>query len=193
MTRDAVNDDQLLGRESRYEGRVIDVSLDRVRLPNGREVELEIIHHPGGAAAVAIDDQERVCLVRQYRHAAGGWLWELPAGRIEPDESPFETARRELAEEAGVSAADWADLGSMHSSPGVFCEVIHLWLARTLEHVGQAHEPDELMEVHWLPLNRALDWCSDGTITDAKTLIGLFRTDALIRGALEILPEDPGC
>lgn len=184
---------QLLERETRYRGRVIDVSLDQVRLPNGREVELEIIHHPGGAATVAIDDQERVCLVRQFRHAAGGWLWELPAGRIEPDEPPLETARRELAEEAGVSAGDWTDLGSMHSSPGVFSEVIHLWLARTLEEVGQSHEPDELMEVHWLPLNQALDWCRDGTITDSKTLIGLFRTDALIRDALELLPEDPGC
>jgi len=184
---------QLLKRESRYRGRVIDVSLDQVRLPNGREVKLEIIDHPGGAAAVAIDEQERVCLVHQFRHAADGWLWELPAGRIEPDESPLETARRELAEEAGVSAADWTDLGAMHSSPGVFREVIHLWLARTLEQVGQSHEPEELMEVHWLPFNQALDWCNDGTITDAKTLIGLFRTDALMRGALELMSEDPGC
>lgn len=188
-----MSDAQLVERERLYEGRVIDVSLDRVRLPNGLEVALEIIQHPGGAAAVAIDDQERVCLVRQYRHAAGGWLWELPAGRIDPGEVPFETARRELAEEAGVSAADWIDLGPMHSSPGVFTEVIHLWLARTLEHVGQSHEPDELMEVHWLPFNQALDWCSDGTITDAKTLIGLFRTDARIRGALALMSEDPGC
>ena len=194
MRPDSISEEGLLGSETRYRGRVIDVSLDRVCLPNGREVELEIIHHPGGAAAVAIDDQERVCLVQQFRHAAGGWLWELPAGRIEPDdESPFETARRELAEEAGVSAADWTDLGAIHSSPGVFAEVIHLWLARTLEHVGQSHEPDELMEVHWMPFNQALDWCSDGTITDAKTLIGLFRTDALMRGALQLMPEDPGC
>lgn len=166
-----------------FTGKVIDLGLERVRLPTGRDVELEVIRHPGGAAAVAIDDRQRVCLLRQYRHAAGGWLWELPAGKIDPGEGPAATAVRELAEEAGLLAATWDPLGKMHSSPGFFTEVIHLYLARGLSEVDLGHEADEVIEVHWLPLADALFWCADGTITDAKTLVGLYRADGLLRAA----------
>jgi ADP-ribose pyrophosphatase len=174
MSRDRVEE-----RRQIFQGRVIDLSLEGVLLPNGKRVELEIIRHPGGAAAVALDNG-RVCLLRQFRHAANGWLWELPAGKIDAGETPFSTARRELAEEGGVSAEQWTTLGTMHSSPGVFTEVIHLYLARELTSIGQNHEHDEVIEVHWLPFSQALRWCSDGTISDAKTLVGLFRTAALI-------------
>jgi ADP-ribose pyrophosphatase len=166
-----------------YRGGVIDVGIETVELPTGKLVDLEIIRHPGGAAAVALDRAGRVCLLRQYRHAAQGWLWELPAGKIDPGEEPFSTARRELAEEAGVTAAHWVDLGPMHSSPGVFTEVIHLYLGRDLSPAAPDHEHDEVIEVHWLPLAEALRWCRDGTVTDAKTLVGLFRAAALIGNA----------
>lgn len=185
--------DRILRREPVFQGRVIDVTVEEVVLPDGRRADLEVIRHPGGAAVVALDEQERVCLLRQFRHAADGWLWELPAGKIDPGEGPLATAQRELAEEAGVRATDWEDLGRMHSSPGVCTEVIHLWLARGLEWLGHAHGPDELIEIHWLPLSQALDWCGDGTITDAKTLVGLYRADALRTNALELIAEDPGC
>jgi ADP-ribose pyrophosphatase len=188
-----MSDERLTKREPVFEGRMIEVAVETVEMPNGMQVELEIIRHPGGAAAVALDEQERVCLLRQFRHAADGWLWELPAGRIEPDEEPRLTATRELAEEAGVSADDWTDLGPMHSSPGVFTEVIHLWLARGLSQGEPAQHADELIEIHWLPLSQALDWCNDGTITDAKTLIGLYRTQAYLKSLLELMQEDPGC
>ena len=174
-------EDRLKTREQIYRGRVIELGLETVELPNGRTVELEIIRHPGGAAAVALDRRGRVCLLRQYRHAANGWLWELPAGKIHPGEEPFTTARRELIEEAGVTAGDWRDLGIMHSSPGVFTEIIHLYLARELEPTALEHESDEVIEVHWLPFAEALAWCRDGTITDAKTLIGLFRAAAQLK------------
>jgi ADP-ribose pyrophosphatase len=169
------------GRKTIFRGKVVDVGVERVRLPTGREVDLEVIRHPGGAAAVAVDDRQRVCLLRQFRHAAGGWLWELPAGKLDPGEGPAATAERELAEEAGVFAASWDSLGRMHSSPGVFTEIIYLYLARGLSEVDLGHEADEVIEVHWLPLVDALAWCADGTITDAKTLIGLYRADAMLR------------
>ncbi len=188
-----MSEDRILKREPVFQGRVIDVAVETVELPNGRAVDLEVIRHPGGAATVALDEQERVCLLRQFRHAGDGWLWELPAGKIDPGEEPLATAKRELEEEAGVRAADWQDLGRMHSSPGVFTEVIHLWLARGLESLVHDHGEDELIEIHWLPFNQALDWCGDGTITDAKTLVGLYRTSALLKGALELIAEDPGC
>jgi len=171
------------GRRTVFQGKVVDVGVERVRLPTGREVDLEVIRHPGGAAAVAVDDRQRVCLLRQYRHVTGGWLWELPAGKLDPGEGPAATAERELAEEAGVFAATWDSLGRMHSSPGVFTEIIYLYLARGLSEVDLGHEADEVIEVHWLPLVDALAWCADGTITDAKTLIGLYRADAMLRTA----------
>jgi ADP-ribose pyrophosphatase len=158
-----------------YRGLVVDVVREQVRLPNGRQAELEIIRHPGGAAAVALDAQGRVCLLRQYRHAAGGWIWELPAGRLEPGELPEATARRELAEEAGRRAAHWESLGWMLSSPGVFTEVIHLYRARELEEVAPGHEEHELIEAHWIAFDEALAMAARGEINDAKTIVGLFR------------------
>ena len=163
-----------------FTGRVIRLTLERVRLPNGQEADLEIVHHPGGAAVVALDQEDQVCLLRQYRHVAGGWLWELPAGKIDHREPPLETARRELREEAGRQAADWRELGCMHSSPGILTEVVHLYLARDLTPTATGHEREEVIEIHWLPLTQALRWCRDGTISDAKTLIGLFRAQALL-------------
>jgi ADP-ribose pyrophosphatase len=167
-------------RRTVFKGKIIDVGLEQARLPTGRDVELEVIRHPGGAAAVAIDERRRVCLLRQYRHVAGGWLWELPAGKIDPGEAPAATAERELTEEAGLVAASWDTLGLLHSSPGVFAEVVHLYLARGLSEVNLGHDGDEVIEIHWIALDTALDWCLDGTITDAKTLIGLYRAQALM-------------
>src|SRR6267154_4437937 len=90
-----------------FAGRVISVTPDEVVLPNGHRAVLEIVHHPGGAAAVALDENQRVCLLRQYRYVADGWLWELPAGKLEVNEAPLVTAQRELIEEAGTRAAEW--------------------------------------------------------------------------------------
>ena len=119
-----------------YKGKVLKLNVERVKLPNGAVVELEVAHHPGGAAVVALDADGRVCLLRQYRHAAGGWITELPAGKIDNREPPLECARRELAEEAGVTARYWKRLGQFFSSPGVFTEVIHVFLARGLAPCG---------------------------------------------------------
>jgi 8-oxo-dGTP pyrophosphatase MutT (NUDIX family) len=162
-------------RSTFFRGRVITVTVDEVILPNGHREQLELVHHPGGAAAVAIDAEECVCLLRQYRHAANGWLWELPAGKLEPDEPPLATAKRELIEEAGVSARDWRSLGACFSSPGVFSEVLHLFLARELQKGVARPEASEVFEVHWTPLAQALEWAVDGTIQDSKTALGLLR------------------
>jgi len=158
-----------------FEGRIIRLTLDTVQLPNGATAELEIVHHPGGAAIVALDAGGRVCLLRQYRHAAGGWLWELPAGKLDGGEAPLLCAQRELEEEAGMQAGDWRSLGKIVSSPGVFTEVIHLFLARTLTAVPTRAEDHEVIEVHWFPWNEALHMAQAGEIEDAKTLAGLLR------------------
>lgn len=160
-----------------YPGRVIDLRLEQVELPNGQNVELEIVRHPGGAAVVVVDGQDRVCLLRQYRHAAGGWLWELPAGKLAPGEEALATAQRELAEEAGVSATSWESLGTIVTSPGVLTEVIHLFLARDPAEAVAAPEPDEVLEVVWLPRTDAVRQAQDGGFRDAKTIIGLLRAN----------------
>ena len=165
----------LLDRKVIYTGRVIDVSVDTVDLPNGARVPLEIVRHPGGAAAVAIDAENRVCLLRQFRHAAGGFIYELPAGKLEPGEPPERTVRRELVEEAATSAAHWESLGSYFSSPGVFTEVIHLYLATDLTHASAAPEADEVFQVEWWPLQTAVERALNGELTDAKTIIGILR------------------
>ena len=158
-----------------FRGRIIRVTTDEVVLPNGHRAELEVVHHPGGAAVVAIDAQDRVCLLRQYRYVADGWIWELPAGKLEPNEPPLATAQRELVEEAGVSAEHWQSLDSYFPSPGIFTEILHLYLATGITASVTAREDAEVIEVHWMPFTEAYEWAVSGKIRDAKTAIGLVR------------------
>jgi len=165
----------LKARRTIFRGRVITLDVETVELPNGHRAELEIVHHPGGAAVVAIDAEDRVCLLRQYRHAAGGWIWELPAGKLEPGEPPLRTAQRELLEEGGVTAAHWSELGSYLSSPGVFDEVIHLYVATGITQAVSTAEDDEVFEVHWVPREEARARALGGALRDGKTLVGVLR------------------
>jgi 8-oxo-dGTP pyrophosphatase MutT (NUDIX family) len=160
--------------QSIYRGKVLNLTLEDVELPNGTTARLEVAHHPGGAAIVAVDAGHRVCLLRQFRHAAGGWITELPAGKLDDREPPLECARRELAEEAGVNAGQWEPLGDFFSSPGVLTEVIHLFLARDLHPCTARPEAHEVFEVHWIPLAEAVELAASGRIRDGKTVIGLF-------------------
>jgi ADP-ribose pyrophosphatase len=164
-----------------FAGRVIRVTTDEVVLPNGHRTVLEVVHHPGGAAVVALDGAGHVCLLRQYRYVAGGWLWELPAGKLEPGEPALATAQRELIEEAGVSAERWESLGTCLSSPGVFTERLHLFLASGIRPARPAQEHAEVIEVHWVPFREACRWAIDGTIADCKTALGLLRARANLR------------
>lgn len=174
-----------------FSGRVLTLNLERVELPNGRVAELEIAHHPGGAAVVALDDDGCVCLLRQFRHAAGGWLVELPAGKLDNREPPLECARRELAEEAGVTAAEWVELGQFFSSPGILTEVIHLFLARGLAASDLQPEEHEVFESSWVPLQAAVAMAARGELRDAKTVIGLlWAQERLAAGQGRTAPGD---
>lgn len=158
-----------------YSGRIVRLTTDEVVLPNGHHALLEVVHHPGGAVVAALDAHNRVCLLRQYRYVADGWLWELPAGKLEPQEPPLLTAQRELIEEAGVSAAHWHELGVCLSSPGVLTERLHLYLATGLTAAAKAHEHAEVIQVHWVALEEACAWALDGTINDCKSALGVLR------------------
>jgi ADP-ribose pyrophosphatase len=166
-----------------FTGRVIEVNIERVELPNGTTAAFEIIRHPGGAAVLALDEANRVCLLRQFRHAAGGWVWELPAGKIDNREPPLDTARRELEEEAGVAAGSWQSLGDYLSSPGVFTEVVHLFLATQLTRLPPRPEEHEVFEVHWLPFRDVLQMARSGELRDGKSLVAVFRAATHVPGA----------
>lgn len=161
-------------RKTVYRGHLVDLGIEHVKLPNGRQTDLEIVRHPGGAAVVAIDERQRVCLLRQYRHAAGGWLWELPAGKIDAGETPETTASRELAEEAGILASELVPLGQTLTTPGFCDEVIYLFRATGLQSCATRQEDHEVIEIHWLDYQEALRGIHDGTIRDAKTMLGLL-------------------
>ena len=157
-----------------YSGKVIKLQIEQVKLPNGVSCELEMIHHPGGVAVVSINERDEICLVHQYRHVTAGRIWELPAGKLEADEAHAVTAKRELAEEAGIEARQWTYLGKTFTSPGIFTEIIHIYLAEELSPVQQQLEETEVLEVHWLTLDKIMSMVSAGEIIDAKTLVGLL-------------------
>ena len=159
-----------------FTGRIVTLNQEKVRLPDGTVDDLEIIHHPGGTAIVAVNNNNEVCLLRQYRHAMQDWVWEIPAGILETDDNnPLQRAKKELQEESGCTAEKWCELGKVQSSPGVFTEVVHLFLAQELAVGEQQLEHGEVLEVHWLPLSEAIRQVHDGIINDAKTCVALFR------------------
>ena len=158
-----------------HEGRVIKVSTERLRYANGREFDIDFVRHPGAAAVVAVDSAQRVCLVRQYRHGVEDFMWEIPAGKLDAGEAPQICAVRELAEETGVRARQWSSLGLYVPAPGLFTEVIHMYLARDLETGSPAPDADEELELQWLPLKDALQLLLTGRWNDGKTALALWR------------------
>jgi len=158
-----------------YKGRIVDLQLEEITLPNQLTVMLEIIHHPGAAAVVAVDHAGAVTLIRQFRHAAGGFIWEIPAGTLHPGETPDVCAARELREEAGLIAGALVRLGSIWTTPGFCDERIHLFLARDLTPTAQQLDHDEVLSVHSVSLTRALEMVRGGEIEDAKSIAGLYQ------------------
>lgn len=161
-----------------YHGRIISLDVDEVRFPDGTIGSLEMIRHPGASAVVPMLDTDAddptVLLIRQYRYAADGYLYEIPAGRLDPGESPMECAHRELAEETGYRAARVEPLFTMFTTPGFTDEKIHLFLATGLT-AGDAHrEADEFLELVPTKLSRALSMVEQGEIKDAKTALALL-------------------
>ena len=157
-----------------YKGRVVHLVVEEVDLPNGNRVALEIIHHPGAAAVVPFVSAGEVLLVRQYRHAAGGYLFEVPAGKLDPGEAPEACALRETEEEIGYAPGHLTRLGAIYTTPGFTDEVIHLFAAHDLVPSETRHEADEVMSIERLPLATAVAKIESGEIQDAKTICALL-------------------
>ncbi len=162
-----------------YTGRVINLDLDQVRFPNGKVGELEMIRHSGASAVIPFlgapaGEDPTILLIRQYRYAADGFIYEIPAGRLEPGEPPEQCAVRELREETGCTAAKMEHLYTMYTTPGFTDERIHLFVATGLERGESALEQDEFVEVVPTTMSAALRLIKDGTINDAKTALSIL-------------------
>ncbi|MBA5875799.1 MAG: NUDIX domain-containing protein [Nitrospira sp. CR1.2] len=156
-----------------YQGKVVTLNVDTVRLPNGHTIDLEVIRHPGASAVVPMKDDGTVVMIRQFRHAANGFIFEIPAGKLHPKEDPLDCAARELEEEIGYMAGHFELLSSIFTAPGFADEVIHVYVATALTRGTQNLDQDEVLEVVEMPLREAMAKIEDGTIRDAKTIVGL--------------------
>lgn len=152
--------------------------MEEVELPNGHRMAMEVIHHPGAAAVAAVDDDDTVLLLRQFRHAVGGYIWELPAGKLEAGEAPEVCAARELVEETGMRSNDLELLGSTITTPGFCDERIYLFLARSLQPAEQKLDQDEVLTVSRVPWADALAMIRNGELQDAKSIAGLHLAAA---------------
>jgi ADP-ribose pyrophosphatase len=172
---------KILKQTQLHQGRVFTLIREKITLPNGTTVDLDIIRHPGAAAMVPLNEDGSLVMVRQYRHAIGEYIWEIPAGTLNPDESPLECAKRELIEETGYSATEWEELGAIVPVPGYSDEKIHIFLAQGLRPARQDLDPDEILRVREIPLEEAFHMAERGEIKDSKTISSLF----LLRSRLE--------
>jgi ADP-ribose pyrophosphatase len=162
-----------------YTGRVINLDVDTVRFPNGKTGELEMVRHPGASAVVAFltdprGENPQLLLLKQYRYAADGYVYEIPAGRLEAGEDPRQCAERELREETGCTAAEMRFLTTMYTTPGFTDERIHLFMATGLERGKTAHEADEFIILETMTLSHALELIKDGRINDGKTALAIL-------------------
>jgi ADP-ribose pyrophosphatase len=178
----AVAEERTTASARAFEGRLISVRVDTVRLASGREATREVVEHPGAVGILAWDGA-RLALVRQWRHPAGQALLEIPAGTLDPGEEPLATARRELAEECALGAAAWEAGPSFYTAPGFCTERLSLFLATGLEPARVEAPEDEELELSWMALAEALAAVDDGTIRDAKSVAGVLWLARRLEGA----------
>ena len=178
----------LVSTERLHTGKVLNLDRDTVRFPDGSTGQLEMVRHPGASAVVPLLDEPRspdprVLLIRQFRHAAGDFIWEIPAGRLDPGETPATCAQRELEEETGMSADNLARLTTIYTTPGFTDEKIHIFMATTLKQGKHRREKDEFMEVQTRKWSEAMSMVRSGEIKDGKTLVGLMYVECFRRKA----------
>jgi ADP-ribose pyrophosphatase len=169
----SVDDYETLSTRQVFDGYVVRLYVDEVRQPDGKVVEREVVRHWGAVGIVALDGAGNIYMVKQYRHAPGEVLHEIPAGKLLPGEDPLACAQRELKEEVGAKAARWTFLCRFYTSPGFSDEVLHLYLAEDLTEGESCPEEDEFLEVYRVGLDEALRMIDAGVIRDSKTIVGI--------------------
>lgn len=178
--RDADLAERPLTEDVAWTGRIFNVDRLRVELPDGRVAIRDVVRHPGAVAVVALTEDGRICLVRQYRTALGRVTVEIPAGKLAPGEDPLECATRELLEETGMTAEKVAFLTTIATSDGFCDELIHIYMATGLEFSRSDPDADEFINVDLVPLEELVDAVLDGRIEDAKTVVGALICDSVM-------------
>ncbi len=171
-----------LDSQTVFKGKLLHVKSDRVRLMNGHESTREYIIHPCASMIIAQPDEKTITLIRQYRYPLDRHFIEVPAGKIDPGEDPLDTAKRELFEECGYTAAEWRHLTTLHPGIGYSNERIELYLARGITQAERKLDEDEFLEVMHVPVAEAMNWIRDGRITEAKAVMAVLWAEKLLRG-----------
>jgi ADP-ribose pyrophosphatase len=171
-----------LASQTVFQGKLLHVKSDRVRLMNGHESVREYILHPGASMIIALPDDKTITLIRQYRYPLNRHFIEVPAGKIDPGEDPLDTAKRELHEECGYSATEWRHLTTLHPGIGYSNERIELYLARGITQSARKLDDDEFLDVMHVPIVEAMTWIRDGRITEAKAVMALLWAEKMLRG-----------
>lgn len=173
--------EKTLGQEEIYNGRIIRVHLDDVELENGQPSKREVVDHPGGVSVAALTDKNELIFVKQFRYPYSQVLLELPAGKLEPGEDPFQALKREQQEETGTTGKNYVSLGNVYPTPGYCGEIIRLWACRVAEETGTLRlDEDEFLAPLRIPLDKAVEMVLNNEIPDAKTQIGILKTAKLV-------------
>ena len=174
--------EEMVSSETIFQGKIIKVTLDQARLPDGSVASREVVYHPGGVAVLALDEDKTVYLVKQYRYPIQQMLLELPAGKLDhgAQEDVLLGAQRELSEETGLEAAKWTYLGHTLASPGFCDEALHMYLAQGLTRKGQHLDEDEFLDVVTMPFDELVKQIMDGTVTDGKTVSTTLKVKVLL-------------
>lgn len=165
-----------------YRGKIINLRVDNAELPDGTTALREVIEHPGGVCVAALTEKEELLFVEQFRYPYMETVLELPAGKLEYGEDPFEAGKRELLEETGAAAENYRDLGKLYPTPGYCGEIIHMYLAENLTFSEQHLDEDEFLEVRRIPLAEAFQMVMRNEIRDSKTQVGILKTYQLVKG-----------
>ena len=165
-----------------YRGKIVNLRVDNAELPDGTTALREVIEHPGGVCVAALTDKEELLFVEQFRYPYMETVLELPAGKLEYGEDPFEAGKRELQEETGAAAENYRDLGKLYPTPGYCGEIIHMYLAENLTFSEQHLDEDEFLEVRRIPLEEAFQMVMRNEIRDSKTQVGILKTYQLVKG-----------
>ena len=176
--------EKTLKSEYKYEGRIINLKVDDVELENGAKSKREVVEHGGGVSVVLLNDKDEVFLVRQFRYPYKEILTEIPAGKLEKGEDPFEAMKREQREETGTYSENYVFLGELYPTPGYCGEIIRIWAARVSGYCDMDLDEDEFIEVDKVPLSEAVEKVLNGEIPDAKTQVGILKADALVKKGL---------